>query len=166
MSTREKKTFIVFSCLYMILTFMTSFMLESVLEENDPFNSPAFAPLIVVLIAALVLTLLYAWLTVRRNRRIWATLKCIGYTSGNVSHIILGYIFYTTFVGLIFTVEFCLHWVAIVGYWNSSFQPLVSLDSVLYTVLIFLGVQFAGYILARGKITKVRPMLALKRVGE
>lgn len=76
-------------------------------------------------------------------------------------------------MGLFITVEFCLHWVAITGYIHSAFpdlitevEPLVSLQAVGLTVAIFIAVQFVGYIAARGRITKVRPMLALKRVGE
>ncbi|MBN1799878.1 MAG: hypothetical protein JW891_00130 [Candidatus Lokiarchaeota archaeon] len=173
MSTRDKKTFTVFALLYTFLTFTTSFMLDYVITSPDPLRSAFFYPLVIIIVASLVLTLLYAWLTVRRNRKVWATLKCIGWRSSEISWLILGYIFYTTIMGLFITVEFCLHWVAITGYIHSAFpdlitevEPLVSLQAVGLTVAIFIAVQFVGYIAARGRITKVRPMLALKRVGE
>ncbi|MFX1236281.1 MAG: hypothetical protein ACFE8P_01025, partial [Promethearchaeota archaeon] len=150
MSTREKKTFTVFALLYTFLTFTTSFMLQVIISETTEttewWQSSFFYPLIVIIIAALALTLLYAWLTVRRNRKIWATLKCIGWRSGEISTLILGYIFYTTIMGLIITVEFCLHWVAILGYIKFTFpdidvnaDPLVSLQAVVLTVAIFIG---------------------------
>ena len=176
MSMRERKTFIVFTLMYTVLIFMTSFFMESVIEEflanNLTFTS--VVPLLVVILAAIFLTLLYAWIIVRRNRKIWATLKCIGWTKGNVTQLILGYIFFTTLMGLFIMVEFLFHWVAILGYIQAEYVPgapvsglpLIKLWAVLFTILIFLLVQFIGYMGARGRITKVRPMLALKRVGE
>jgi len=142
------------------------------IAENLTFAS--IIPLLVVIFAAVFLTLLYAWIIVRRNRKIWATLKCIGWTKGNVTQLILGYIFFTTIMGLFIMVEFLFHWVAILGYIQAEYVktatveglPLIRLWAVLYTILIFLIVQFIGYMGARGRITKVRPMLALKRVGE
>ena len=176
MSMRERKTFIVFTLMYTVLIFMTSFYMEMVITELA-LNNLSFGtviPLSVVIFAAIFLTLLYAWIIVRRNRKIWATLKCIGWTKGNVTQLILGYIFFTTIMGLFIMVEFLFHWVAILGYIQAEFiptatvagLPLIKLWAVLWTILIFLIVQFIGYMGARGRITKVRPMLALKRVGE
>ena len=155
---------------------MTSFYIDSVINNMiaGKLDFGSIVPLLVFIFSAIFLTLLYAWIIVRRNRKIWATLKCIGYTSSNVSTIILGHIFFTTLMGLIVSVEFLLHWVAIIGYFQAEFVPsanvedlpLIKLLPVLYTILIFLVVQFIGYIAARGRITKVRPMLALKRVGQ
>ena len=176
MSTRERKTFLVFTFMYTVLIFMTSFYMEMVITEliagNLTFSS--VVPLFVVIFAAVFLTLLYGWIIVRRNRRIWATLKCIGWTKGNVTQLILGYIFFTTIMGLFFMVEFLFHWMAIIGYVQAEYfptatvagLPLIRLWAVLYTILIFLAVQFVGYMGARHRITKVRPMIALKRVGE
>ena len=176
MSTRERKTFIVFTLMYTVLILLTSLYMDMVITEITAGNLTfaSIVPLLVVIIAAIFLTSLYAWIIVRRNRRIWATLKCIGWTKGNVTQLILGYLFITSFMGLFFMVEFLFHWMAIVGYVQAAFMPttdvvglpLISLGAVLYTILIFLAVQFFGYMAARGRITKVRPMLALKRVGE
>ncbi|MFX1274339.1 MAG: FtsX-like permease family protein [Promethearchaeota archaeon] len=176
MSMRERKTFIVFTLMYTVLIFMTSFYMEMVINEliTEQLSFTSVVPLSVVIFAAIFLTLLYAWIIVRRNRRIWATLKCIGWTKGNVTSLILGYIFFTTLMGLFIMVEFLFHWVAILGYVQAEFiptafvagLPLIRLWAVLYTILIFLVVQFIGYMGARGRITKVRPMLALKRVGQ
>jgi len=119
--------------------------------------------------------LLYAWIIVARNRRTWATLKCIGYTNGNINSIILGHVFFTTLVGFIITIETLFHYMAIVGYLQAADPnvgyrvanlPIISLLPVIITVGVFTVVQFFGYFLASSKITKVRPMLALKRVGE
>ena len=91
-----------------------------------------------------------------------------------MTSLILGQIFFTTLTGLILTVETLFHYMAIVGYLQPAFDPnalvvnlpIITLMPVIATVGIFLAVQLVGYFGARGRITKVRPMLALKRVGE
>lgn len=174
MSLRERKTFIVFVLMYTILIFLTSFSLEmanSLEAQTKGFGNMMF---LVALGASIFLTLLYAWLIVRRNRVILATLKCIGWSSGNVTSLILGQIFFTTLTGLILTIESLFHYMAIVGYIQPSIDPnalvinlpIITLMPVIATSGIFIAVQLVGYFGARGRITKVRPMLALKRVGE
>lgn len=174
MSLREKKTFIVFVLMYTILIFLTSFSLEMAISaeiQTAGFGNMMF---LVALGASIFLTLLYAWLIVRRNRIILATLKCIGWSSGNVTSLILGQIFFTTLTGLILTIETLFHYMAIVGYIQPAIDPtalvldlpIITLMPVIATAGIFLAVQIVGYFGARGRITKVRPMLALKRVGE
>ncbi len=171
-SLREKKTFIVFVLMYTVLIFLTSYSLEiSTIAESIEIGNTMF---LIAIGASIFLTLLYAWLIVRRNRTIIATLKCIGWNSGNVTHLILGQIFFTTLTGLFLTIETLFHYMAIVGYIRPIFYedalliglPIITLPPVIITAGIFLAVQIVGYIAARGRITKVRPMLALKRVGE
>ena len=174
MSLRERKTFVVFVLMYTVLIFLTSFSLE--MAFSDEIQTKGFANLMffVALIASILLTLLYAWLIVRRNRVILATLKCIGWSSGNVTSLILGQILFTTVTGLILTIESLFHYMAIVGYIQPGIDPnalvinlpIITLFPVIITTCIFLAVQIVGYLVARGRITKVRPMLALKRVGE
>ena len=120
---------------------------------------------------SLMSSLLYSWLIVARKRRTWATLKCIGYTNGNISSIVLGQIIFTTLMGFIINIELLFHWAAAVTYYNevsptTTNPTLIGLLPVVITSIVFLFVQIVGFILLRGKITKVRPMIALKRVGE
>ena len=175
MSTREKRMFTVFTLMYTVLIFWTSYSLELAFKADagaQGFGSTSF---LIALGASIFLTLLYAWIIVARNRRTWATLKCIGYTNGNINSIILGHVFFTTLVGFIITIETLFHYMAIVGYLQAANTevvylvadlPIISLLPVIITVGVFTVVQFFGYFLASSKITKVRPMLALKRVGE
>jgi len=175
MSTREKRMFTVFTLMYTVLIFWTSYSLELAFSSATAAQGFGSTSFLIALGASIFLTLLYAWIIVARNRRTWATLKCIGYTNGNINSIVLGHIFFTTLVGFLITIETLFHYMAIVGYLQAADTsmnhlvinlPIISLLPVLITVGVFACVQFIGYFLASSKITKVRPMLALKRVGE
>jgi len=124
------------------------------------------------------LSLLYAWIIVSRNRRTWATLKCIGYTNSDVNSLVSGFILFTTIMGFLIVIEFLFHYMAIVGYWQAADAavngtpydianfPLVRLFTVVVTFIIFLFLQIVAILVANRKILKVRPIIALKKVGE
>ena len=170
MTMREKKTFVVFTGIYTILIFLTSFFIETILLGGVGGLTTFFIS--IFFITSLILSLLYAWILVARNRRTWATLKCIGFTNKDVNSLITGIILYTTFIGFLIVIEGLLHYAAIVTYLQSANLVtgfpviLVSLVPVVLTFVIFLFVQLIAILVANRKILKVRPMLALKRVGE
>ncbi len=170
MTMREKKTFVVFTGIYTILIFLTSFFIETILLGGGGGLTTFFIG--IFFITSLILSLLYAWILVARNRRTWATLKCIGYTNSDVNSLITGIILYTTFIGFLIVIEGLLHYTAIVTYLQSANIAmglpviLVSLLPVVLTFFVFLVVQLIAILVANRKILKVRPMLALKRVGE
>lgn len=170
MTMREKKTFVVFTGIYTILIFLTSFFIETTLAGGDGGLTTYFIG--IFFMTSLILSLLYAWILVSRNRRTWATLKAIGYTSKDVNSLVTGIILYTTFIGFLIVIEGLLHYAAIITYLQSANIAmglpviLVSLFPVVLTFFVFLFVQLIAILLANRKILKVRPMLALKRVGE
>ncbi|TFG20367.1 MAG: FtsX-like permease family protein [Promethearchaeota archaeon] len=172
MTLREKKMFIVFTLIYTILIFLTSFFIQVATSPTGGGGETTTFFIIIFFGTSLVLSLLYAWIIVARNRRIFATLKCIGWTNGNINTLVSGIIFYTTFMGFFIVIEVLFHYAAIIAYLNSANilvgipAILISLVPVAITFLIFLVVQLAAIILANRKVLKVRPMLALKRVGE
>ena len=172
MTLREKKMFIVFTLIYTILIFLTSFFIQVATSPTGGGGESTTFFIIIFFGTSLVLSLLYAWIIVARNRRIFATLKCIGWTNGNINTLVSGIIFYTTFMGFFIVIEVLFHYAAIIAYLNSANilvgipAILISLVPVAITFLIFLVVQLAAIILANRKVLKVRPMLALKRVGE
>ena len=75
-------------------------------------------------------------------------------------------------MGFLIVIEGLLHYAAIITYLQSANIAmglpviLVSLLPVVLTFVIFLFVQLIAILVANRKILKVRPMLALKRVGE
>ncbi len=171
MTLREKKIFVIFTGIYTILIFLTSFFIETTLSAGEGFLSNYF--IMIFFITSLILSLLYAWLIVSRNRRIFATLKCIGWTNGNINSLVTGIIMFTTISGFILVIEGLFHYAAIMGYLQSTGKGfdaypsiLISLTPVVITFAMFLFVQIISIILANRKVLKVRPVIALKRVGQ
>ena len=169
MTLREKRMFVIFTGIYTILIFLTSFFIETMSGSlTEIFTNPL---ILIFVSTSLVLSLLYAWLLVSRNRRIFATLKCIGYENKNINFMIAGIILFTMVLSFIFVIEVLFHYAAIKAYLISAgLIPntpiiLVSLLPVVTTFFIFLVVQIIAIILANRKVLKVRPVQALKRVG-
>lgn len=176
MVLREKKQFTVFCLMYTILIFWTSYSIELVLINQDEIASTSF---FIALGVGIFLSLLYSWIIVRRNSKTIATLKCIGWTNRDLNSLISGFILFTTIIGFIIVIEVLFHYAAIVGYLEAATAqlnpgyvydiaelPLVSLLPVFATFLIFLFFQIIAILLANRKVLKVRPIIALKRVGE
>jgi hypothetical protein len=169
LSLREKKVFTVFTLIYTTLIFLTSFFIDLGLEGS--FGEMIWYFVFIFFGTSLFLSLLYAWILVSRKRRVWATFKCIGYTNRNILSLVSGMIFFTTLVGFLIVIEVLFHFAAAIAYINQtpinfSLTILVDLVPVVATSAIFIGVQIIAFILAYRKVLKVRPIIALKKVGE
>ena len=168
MVLREKKQFTVFCLMYTILIFWTSYSIELVMKQ--PGESFASASFFIALGVGIFLSLLYSWIIVRRNSKTIATLKCIGWTNRDLNSLISGFILFTTIMGFFIVIEVLFHYAAIVAYLqaapNIAAIPLVSLLPVFATFVIFLLFQIIAILVANRKVLKVRPIIALKRVGE
>ncbi|MBA7697772.1 hypothetical protein ES703_106442 [subsurface metagenome] len=169
LSLREKRVFVVFTLIYTTLIFLTSFFIH--LGIDGTFGELAWNFVLIFFGTSLFLSLLYAWILVSRKRRVWATFKCIGYTNKNILVLVSGMILFTTLVGFFIVIEALFHYAAIVAYINqtgANITPLILVDlvPVVFTSLIFIGVQIIAFILAYRKVLKVRPIIALKKVGE
>ncbi|MFO7798030.1 MAG: FtsX-like permease family protein [Promethearchaeati archaeon] len=167
---REKRTFIIFMLIYTILIFLTSLFFENSLAGN--FGEVSGYLVVIFLFTSLILSLLYAWILVSRKRRDWATLKCIGYTNRNIITIVSGIILFTSLMGLLIVIEILFHYTAIFTYIDtteiSTGLPsiLIGLYPVIITTVLFILVQVISIALIYRKVLKVRPIVALKRVGE
>ncbi len=165
LSLREKKVFIVFTLIYTTLIFLTSLFI-------DLGSDVAWYFVYIFIGVSLFLSLLYAWILVSRKRRVWATFKCIGYTNRNILSLISGMILFTTLVGFFIVIEVLFHYTAALAYLHSEgFLPsineiLIGLLPVILTSALFIIVQIIAFILVYRKVLKVRPIIALKKVGE
>jgi len=168
MVLREKKQFTVFCLMYTILIFWTSYSIELVMAQ--PGLGIASTSFFIALGVGIFLSLLYSWIIVRRNSKTIATLKCIGWTNRDLNSLISGFILFTTIMGFFIVIEVLFHYAAIVAYLQAAESiaeiPLVSLLPVFATFIIFLAFQIIAILVANRKVLKVRPMIALKRVGE
>ena len=164
MVLREKKQFTVFCLMYTILIFWTSYSIELVMKPTgQTFANTSF---FIALGVGIFLSLLYSWIIVRRNSKTIATLKCIGWTNRDLNSLISGFILFTTIIGFFIVIEVLFHYAAIVVYLGVEPIPLVSLLPVFSTFVIFLAFQILAILVANRKVLKVRPIIALKRVGE
>ena len=170
LSLREKKIFTIFTLIYTILIFLTSLFLE--LAFSGDLGGTAAYFVVIFFGTSLILSLLYAWIVVSRKRRVWATFKCIGYTNKNIMVLVSGMILFTTVMGFFIVIEVLFHYTAAMAYLHSenilSDLPLIliGLIPVILTSCIFIFVQLLAFILAYRKVLKVRPIIALKKVGE
>jgi len=164
MVLREKKQFTVFCLMYTILIFWTSYSIELVIEPGLSLASTSF---FMALGIGIFLSLLYSWIIVRRNSKTIATLKCIGWTNKDINSLISGFILFTTFIGFFIVIEVLFHYAAFFAYIDPTTPtvPLVSLLPVFVTFIIFLLFQIMAILLANRKVLKVRPIIALKRIG-
>jgi ABC-type antimicrobial peptide transport system permease subunit len=104
---------------------------------------------------------------------VWATFKCIGYTNKNILSLVSGMIFFTTLVGFFIVIEVLFHYTAALAYIQPAGSSinineiiLVQLIPVIITSALFTVVQIVAFLLAYRKVLKVRPIIALKKVGE
>ncbi|MFX0181339.1 MAG: FtsX-like permease family protein, partial [Candidatus Hodarchaeota archaeon] len=97
MVLREKRQFTVFCLMYTILIFWTSFSIELIIESGG--LGIASASFFIAIGVGIFLSLLYAWIIVRRNSKNIATLKCIGWTNGDINSLVSGFILFTTILG-------------------------------------------------------------------
>jgi len=169
LSLREKKVFTIFTLIYTILIFLTSLFWELAVNGN---LAGAEYFLAIFFGTSLFLSLLYAWILVSRKRRVWATFKCIGYTNKNILALVSGMILFTTFIGFFVVIEVLFHYTAALAYLHSANfllninEILVGLLPVIITSALFIVVQILAFIVAYRKVLKVRPIIALKKVGE
>lgn len=170
LSLREKKVFTIFTLIYTILIFLTSLFWDLFLPPNELQGAGFF--LAIFSGTSLILSLLYAWILVSRKRRVWATFKCIGYTNRNIISLISGMILFTTIIGFFIVIEVLFHYTAALTYLHSANllidtpNILIRLLPVIFTSGIFISVQLLAFILVSRKVLKVRPIIALKKVGE
>ena len=176
LSLREKKVFTIFTLIYTILIFLTSLFWDLAIKGEMGVSANYF--LAIFFGTSLLLSLLYAWILVSRKRRVWATFKCIGYTNKNIMVLISGMILFTTIIGFIIVIEVLFHYTAAITYLKSanflsgisaiSDMPeiLIGLIPVIITSTLFIVVQLIAFTLVYRKVLKVRPIIALKKVGE
>jgi len=174
LSLREKKVFTIFTLIYTVLIFLTSLFWDLALPNAARSSELSGASLFLAIFfgASLFLSLLYAWILVSRKRRVWATFKCIGYTNKNIISLVSGMILFTTIIGFFVVIEVLFHYTAAITYLQSASifldMPviLIRLLPVIITSALFIFVQVLAFILVYRKVLKVRPIIALKKVGE
>ena len=74
----SRRRFIVFTIIYTVLVFWMALSMESFEGTQNWYQ------LGIALVASIVLSILYAWIIINYRKTEIATLKCIGWTNGNI----------------------------------------------------------------------------------
>ena len=91
-----------------------------------------------------------------------ATLRCLGWTSGDIKWLFLGELILVCVVAAFIDLEVIVHYTGIGYYLGLSPATIDSLPFLL-TFIIIVGVQFVGVFVAWRRMLKVRPMEALRK---
>jgi ABC-type antimicrobial peptide transport system permease subunit len=171
LAMRARRRFIVFTLIYTVLVFWMAFSLE-----NYMYGGGTVEFLVIAIVASVVLSVLYAWIIINYRRMEIATLKCIGWTNGNIRTIIVGEILWVSSIAILIVAEVLIHYAAGMNYYyyqnRASFfsvenyadasKPFLQIWSVLLTILIFIAAQVIGILLMYNKVLKLRPIVALR----
>jgi ABC-type antimicrobial peptide transport system permease subunit len=150
-----------------------AFSLEQYLEgQSDVYM------LVIAILASVTLSILYAWIIINYRRMEIATLKCIGWTNGDIRTLIVGEIVWVSTIAFIIVGEILIHFAAAMNYYTyqnfvtgisveeyrQMVRPLLQIWNVVYTAIIFLTAQVIGILLMYNKILKLRPIVALRHL--
>ncbi|MEM2109033.1 MAG: FtsX-like permease family protein [Candidatus Odinarchaeota archaeon] len=153
MSTRVKKRFVLAVLFYCILSWWVAFTIQL-------GNS-----LLVVLgiLGGLIIATVYGFILSQFRKGQIATLKCIGWGNSNILLLLIGEILFVSLLGYILTLEIDIHILGVSTYFEDILRQFVfSGPALAIALLVVIGAQVPGIILAYWRTLKVRPIVALK----
>jgi predicted lysophospholipase L1 biosynthesis ABC-type transport system permease subunit len=167
---RSRRRFIVFTIFYTVLVFWMAISWEGFLSAQNWYM------LATSLIASIVLAILYAWIIINYRKTEIATLKCIGWTNGNIRTLIVGEILWVSFIAFVVVAEILIHYAAAVNYYwsqnsgsvpdlstfETNVKPFLDIVPVVVTFAVFLVAQIIGILVLNNKLLKLRPIVALR----
>ncbi|MHA1584594.1 MAG: FtsX-like permease family protein [Promethearchaeota archaeon] len=172
LAMRSRRRFIIFTLMYTVLMAWNAWNIQNFIDSNGdlPF-------LLISIGATVILSALYAFIVINYRKQEIATLKCIGYTNGNIRTIIIGELVWVSMVAFIIVGEFLIHATAISNFiakmefdignidattYVSNTAPILGLGSIGITLGLFLISQILGILAMYWKILKLRPIVALR----
>ncbi len=162
LAMRSRTRFIIFTLMYTVLMLWNAWNLEVAMEGTDEST----LLLVISIVSTIVLAVLYAWIVINYRKREIATLKCIGYTNGNIRTIIIGELVWVTTVSFVLVAEMLIHITAFTAFFNLPSQEvtdvLLNAGPIFITFALFLAAQIFGIIIMYAKILNLRPIVALR----
>jgi predicted lysophospholipase L1 biosynthesis ABC-type transport system permease subunit len=164
---RSRTRFIVFTAIYTVLVFLLANNINDIMKNGFQElvnNTRAFSLFLVVVFASVILAILYAWILINYRKKEIATLKCIGWTNGDIRTLIVGEIIWVTIISVIIVFEILIHYAAMMAYAEAPTDNLILLNlwSVVITIAMFFAAQIIGILIMYRKILKLRPIVALR----
>ncbi len=172
LTVRSKKRFIPFTIIYTVLIFWMSFNFEQIDEIGVQMVA-------VSALATIITSFFYVRIILSAREKEIATFKCIGWTNKDIQTVLFGEILFVVFCGFFIIAEILIHHAAITSYyWHQNMSmsdaamngglfwertmPFLSIPSLFWTLLLFLGSQSVAIWWLFRKIGKLRPIVALR----
>ncbi|MHA1130072.1 MAG: hypothetical protein ACTSQI_02040 [Candidatus Helarchaeota archaeon] len=157
LAVRTGRRFWIFVAVYAILLATTAIMLKSAWDGGSIW------PVLGLILGTAITALFYGLMLSGYRKTQVATLRCLGWTSGDIKWLFLGELILVILVAAFFDFEIIIHYTGIGIYLGLS--PVL-IDALLFflTFLLVLGVQFIGVLVAYRRMLKVRPLVALRKL--
>ena len=180
LAMRSRRRFIVFSLMYTVLMTWMAYNFETYINRViDPEleSTSELLLLLISLVSTISLSILYAFIIINYRKTEIATLKCIGYTNGNIRTLIIGELVWVTMVAFTIIAEVLIHISAIstyIKYTGAQIDenilpdevtisaPLLSIFPIIITLALFLISQILGILIMYRRILRLRPIVALR----
>ena len=157
LAIRTGKRFWIFVTIYAILMATTSIFLDGAINGGDIW------PVLGLVAGTAVMALFYGLIISGYRKMQVATLRCLGWTSGDIKWLFLGELILVCVVAALIDLEIIIHYMGIGFYFGATPAVIESLP-FLMTFLLIVGVQFLGVLVAWRRMLKVRPMEALRKL--
>lgn len=157
LAIRTGKRFWIFVTIYAILMATTSIFLDGALKGDSPL------PVLGLIAGTAIMALFYGLIISGYRKTQVATLRCLGWTSGDIKWLFLGELILVCVVAALIDLEVIIHYMGIGYYFDLGPAKIESLP-FLITFLLIIGVQFLGVFVAWRRMLKVRPMEALRKL--
>jgi ABC-type lipoprotein release transport system permease subunit len=158
LAIRTGKRFWIFVGIYAILMATTAITLDMALDGGSIW------PVVGLVLGTAIMALFYGLIISGYRKTQVATLRCLGWTSGDIKWLFLGELILVVAVAAFIDFEVVIHYIGISTYLGLAPTPPVDAVLFLLTFLLILGVQFIGIFVAYRRMLSVRPMEALRKL--
>ena len=157
LALRTGKRFLLFVTIYAVLIGWTAITLDGILKGSGNYW---LAFLFVGIVA--VVALVYGLLISSYRKTQVATLRCLGWTSGDIKWLFIGELLLVCIAAAFIDLEIIIHYTGVGYYFDLNPYKLQALPFII-TILVIIGVQFLGVFVAWRRMLNVRPMEALRK---
>ena len=167
LAMRSRMRFIIFTLMYTVLMLWNAWNIQDFLPPNVA-GTGDYLLLAISIGSTAILAVLYAWIVINYRKREIATLKCIGYTNGNIRTLIVGELVWVTTMSFVIVAELLIHitgftaFINLAGETATVTQPIIRLIPIVLSFAMFLFFQIVGILIMYSKILKLRPIVALR----
>lgn len=161
---RAQKRFWAFIVVYLVLIYMVTYLLLT----------GGTLQITIAILGGLIVATMYGFLLTTFRKTEIATLKCIGWSNGNLRVLIVGEILMVSVLAFLLFIEIGIHVTGLAYYLTGSSQSLlffvppaiqqvlIARDYLLVSLVVVVFAQIPGILLANYRILAVKPMEALR----